>query len=733
MISPLNKGASQSGGAAPAQNQAVALRVAVIGAVLLALFAVVFFRLWYLQVLSGDSLAAAAVQNRTRKVAITAPRGEIKDRNGKTMVSSRRAQSIELEPGSLPMIERTTANAYGQALQKWNDQLVDAYTRDRVAAWKRIPEKVLTRFPRPRYPSLDDPKLLREYAESEKPGDLADLRGRYQRLGELLEESSETIRRRVINSLYLLPYANVRLTKKDVRPEVAEYVAENAEMFPGVSSNLKYVRSYPLHEVGAQLFGQVGPVPTEGGKSIIDKYKDLDTAELVGVNGLELQYDGYLRGRNGVLQANIDAFGNVKGEPKRYEPTPGNDLQLTLDKGLQETAQAALAAGSAYNPGGNPGGAVAMDPRNGEVLAAVSNPSFDPNELVRGISDEEFAKFTDPNGSKPLFNRVTDAAYPAASTFKAVTSFAALSSGVTTVGAPVNDTGAIKISDTEFQNAKRTAFGPVALTRAITVSSDVYFYVQGARMNTIEGQPLQTWARQMGYGRKTGIDLPGENGGTIPDRKWREDRNDDERDCRKSKDIPMGVDVYEAGRRGCGLSDLRSWSIGDQVNLSVGQGDVQVTPLQTAVAYSAIENGGKVVRPHLAKALQNRPGETIQEFQFPSKRKIDFDPIGLQAVQTGLYDAANGEGGTSTGVFADWPRDKYPVHGKTGTAERTGQPDQSWYVAYVPHPTRPIVVVVTVEDGGFGAEKAAPIAALMMKKWFRINAKVQSDATSSAN
>ena len=724
MISPLNKGVTQGGGAAPAQNQVIALRVAIIGAVLLGLFAIVFFRLWYLQVLSGDSLAAAATKNRVRKVPVTAPRGEIQDRNGKTLVSNRRAQIVELAPGSLPMLERAVANQYGQDLQTWTNTLLEKYGRTRVSKWKKVPDFALAIYPRPKYPALDDPDLVRDYIDEDRSADLARLKTRYRDLGDLLQLPADEIRRRVINSLYLLPYANVPLSKTKSAPaEVVEYVAENAERFPGVSTTLKYVRSYPLHEVGAQLFGQVGPVPTdEDGKSTIDKYAGFNTASQVGVNGLELEYDGELRGQDGMVKANIDAFGNVQGVPEQIAPKPGNFLQLTIDRDLQEEAQKQLAAYSKFNPGNKPGAAVALDPRTGAILASVSNPSFDPNDLVRGVSEEEFKKFTDPNGSKPLFNRVTDGSYPAASTFKLVTSLAALDSGVTTASETYSDTGIWKTADREFTNAGKTAYGSVNMERALQVSSDTFFYEVGSRMNRMKGDPLQTWARKLGYDRRTGIDLPGENSGTIPDVAWRAERAKEETDCRRKEKIPQNADVYFAGANGCGLSDKRPWSIGDQVNLSVGQGDVQVTPLQTAVAYSAIENGGTIVRPHLAKSTQNRQGETIQTFQFRPKRKLQLDPVALSTIRSGLHKAASEAGGTSAGVFADWPQDRYPIYGKTGTAERgEGRPDQSWYVAYVPDPVRPITIVVTIEGGGFGAAAAAPIAGTLLKKWFRVS------------
>ncbi|MBJ7470829.1 MAG: hypothetical protein JHD16_05980 [Solirubrobacteraceae bacterium] len=731
MISPLNKGASQGGGVAPSGNQVVALRVAIIGAVLLGLFAIVFFRLWYLQVLSGESLSAAASQNRNRSVPITAPRGEIVDRNGTVIVRNRRAQIVELSPGSLPMLERQVANEYGQALGEWSQQVeakvVQRYGEKRAAKFKKTPQWAIDQTPRPQITPLNDPELLRDYAEDGDEKQLAELVKRYERLGWLLDLPPAEIRRRVIKSLYLLPYGNVPLRKNGATEEVVNYIAENAEQFPGVTTTTKSVRSYPLSGAGAQLFGQVGPVPVdEDGESTIRKYRKLNTAAQVGLNGLELQYDGNLRGRDGQVKARIDAFGNVQGEPERIAPIPGDKLQLTLDAKLHAYTQDVLGGEkSTFNSAGNPGAAVAMDPRNGEILALASHPTFDPADFVRGVSDEEFERFINEEGDKPLFNRVTDGYYAAGSTFKPVTAFAAVADGQVTPTDIIQDNGKMEISDQPFQNAGGIPAGPVDLVKSMQVSSDIYYYTMGARLND-EADQLQKWTRRLGFGTKTGIDLPGENRGIVPDRKWRQGLADQEGECRRSKKPPIpegpGFSVYEAARRGCGLSDQRTWSIGDNVQLAIGQGDLGITPLQNAVMYAAIENGGTLVRPHLAKEVQDRNGATRQTFQFKPRRKpVDLQATGaLDAVRTGLAKAAMEPGGTSAPVFENWPKDRFPVYGKTGTVQKTGKQDQSWYACYVPHPTKPIVVVVTVEDGGYGAESAAPIAGQMLAKWFNV-------------
>jgi len=183
--------------------------------------------------------------------------------------------------------------------------------------------------------------------------------------------------------------------------------------------------------------------------------------------------------------------------------------------------------------------------------------------------------------------------------------------------------------------------------------------------------------------------------------------------CRHQRHVPS-----------CGISDMRAWSTGDNVNLSIGQGDLLASPLQMAVAYSTITNGGKVVRPHLGLEVDDGEGRLIQEIDPPASRRVRIPPAFRNAIMSGLHAAASAPGGTSADVFAGWPQGRLPVFGKTGTAQRpAGQRDQSWYVCYFPNRTRPIVVAVTIEGGGFGAEAAAPAARLILSKWFGVKSK----------
>jgi penicillin-binding protein 2 len=225
---------------------------------------------------------------------------------------------------------------------------------------------------------------------------------------------------------------------------------------------------------------------------------------------------------------------------------------------------------------------------------------------------------------------------------------------------------------------------------------------------------IQDWARKLGFGAPTGIDLPGEFAGLVPDRKWRDGEFAKYRKCAKEAHVTIGS---TAALYACGGVE-RPWSGGDNVNLAVGQGDLQATPLQLATAYAAIANGGKVVTPHLGLQIEDGAGRQLEEIRKPARRHVDMDPAALSAIRSGLRAAAGAPGGTSADVFKGFP---YTVYGKTGTAERYPNADQSWYACWVDDPVKPIVVVVTIEEGGFGAESAAPAARLILSKWFGVH------------
>jgi penicillin-binding protein 2 len=653
----------------------LAVRVAVLGVLAFALFGIVFFRLWYLQVLSGDDYLQQARDNRVREVRVQAPRGAIVDRNGSPLVENRVATVVQLDPEKLPASERDAAATWGQ-------QMTARSRRPKGEKGEPVP-----------IPAVATPEL----------------EARFERLGRALNMSPRTIQERVVRSLALVPYAKVTI-KTDVPESIRNYLLERGEDFPGTDVAKVYLRKYEQDELAAQLVGTVGEIsPSE---LDLDRFRGVAQGTVVGKEGIERAYDRYLRGVDGAERITVDALGRPKGEAQARDPQPGRALRTSIDLDLQTAGEAVLNKSIATGPG-TAGAFVAMDPRNGQVLAMGSAPSYDPSVLSRPITERRYQQLFGEAAGSPRYNRAIGGLYPTGSTFKPITALAALEKGLITPSTPINDAGCMKIgaAEQEFCNAGKAVNGTVALPRALQVSSDVFFYTLGRDLNPLEGQPLQRMAHRLGFGEPTGVDVPGEIEGLVPDRSWRAKVAERERRCRKRRKIPLSATT------GCGISDMRPWTVGDNVNLSVGQGDLQATPLQMAVAYAAIANGGRVVRPHLGVAVEDANGREIQRIDPGTARRVKMDPAARSAIMQGLHLATIGDG-TSADVFRGWNQEAFPVYGKTGTAERPGHGDQSWYVCYVPNGSKPIVLAVTVEDGGFGAEAAAPVARVMLADWF---------------
>ena len=664
--------------AAPVSPQ-MALRVAALGVGALIMFAIIFFRLWYLEVLSGDKYRQEANNNKVRLVREQAPRGAIVDRNGRTLVENRQATVIQLRPTSLPDAERAAANRWGQAVG----------LRLRRPKGHRGPPIALPPVP---------------YVAGQN------LQARFKRLSKVVGVSTHRIQQQVIQQLAITPYAPVTI-KTDVSQPVRDYIKERQENFPGVDVKRVFLRKYPYHQLAAQIVGNIGQVSPAELKG--DKYHHVPQGTIVGQDGLEYSYDRYLRGRDGLTRIVVDASGNPTRTNTQRAAQAGRQLQLSLDLGVQREAQNAMVRAGH----GLPGAFVAMDPTNGEVIALGSYPSFDPSVLSRPITPAAYQRYFGKDAGSPAYDRAIAGYYPTGSTFKPITAMAALTHGIITPDTPINDPGCLGVglANQQFCNAGKVPNGTLSLRDALRVSSDVFFYTLGRDLNGLPHQPLQTWAHNLGLGRRTGIDLPGEIKGLIPDRAWRTHINNVERACEK-----------RTKRASCFISDKRDWTVGDNVNLAVGQGDLQATPLQMATMYSTLATGGRVPRPHLGLRVQDNSGRLVQQLNPGSPRHVAIDPTYRQAIMDGLHAAASQPGGTSFDVWNGWDQNRFPIFGKTGTAQRNGQQDQSWYVAYSYDGSpdhKPIVVAVTIEKGGFGAEAAAPAARLIISKYFGVKAK----------
>ncbi len=662
----------------PPMTPQLALRVAVLGSVALALFAVIFFRLWFLQVLNGQAYVRQAQVNQVRSLTIPAPRGYIYDSSGNVLVDNTKALDVVISPASLP-VKLTQLNIGSQPPAD-------------EAVYRRLAHVL-------------------GISTQKKPCKMdASILGHWYGTLHLAQ-----IPCAVDQQLVTTPYADVRV-KQGVSTDVQFFLAERQDQFPGVQVQQVYVRRYPLASVAGQLFGTVGPLSPQDLSQDSAHFKNIPHSDYVGQSGLEYYYNQYLQGKDGTERFQVNAYGDFNGDLPGTSPRAGDALKLSLNVPLQRVGQAALQQSISSNPPSTAGAFVAMNPDNGQIYAMGSLPTFDPNIFTKPVSKSVYDQLSNSTNGDPLFNRAIQSVGPTGSTFKAITATAALQSGKWSIGDTYDDTGQFcEGGGLCRRNAGGAAYGVLNLVEAIHVSDDVFFYNLGALLNSQSpnGGDLQKWARLYGIGRPTGIDLGGEDQGTLPSPAWRAQRNTEEAACDKKHHLQPG---------GCGIADgtNRPWSVGDNVNLAVGQGDVQVTPLQLAVAYSAIANGGTVVRPHVAQAVENADGTVLQKIDPPPARHLNIDPANLDAIRQGLHEAAQSPGGTSYDVMGNFGQQ---VYGKTGTAQyitNGSEEDYAWYVCFVPDWTtnKPILVAVHVEKGGFGDVGAAPVAREILSQWF---------------
>jgi penicillin-binding protein 2 len=601
----------------PAVNNRLALRLALFGGFAVALFAILFLRLWLLQVLDGEKYLAEAKNNRTRSFRTSAPRGKILDRNGAVLVANRTSLALQVNPRKLP----------------------------------------------------EDP--------AERHAELS-------RLADLTHSTLKHLRKTMHEELKLAPAAPVTL-RRDVGHYLVYYLQENQDRFPGVEVQRVFVRAYPDGTLAAHLLGNVGEISEKQLKE--PRYKGLQPGDEIGQEGVEDTYDKYLRGRPGLTRIQVDALGEPtpNGRLVSKPPAPGDNLKLSIEKDVQEAGEAGLAAK------GLPGAFITMDVHTGEILALGSFPTFEPSLFTRPLTQKQVDE-TYNNPSAPLADRAISGYYPTGSTFKLITAMAALESGILTPSRSIYDGGAFTVGGESFKNAGGASYGSLTLVPALQVSDDVFFYTLGDEMWDT-GQ-LQHWAHALGIGRPPGIDLPGAVEGLLPSQHWRNQ-------------------LYKEGKT------ERPWSAGDNIQLATGQGDLQTNPLQMAIAYATVANGGTVVTPHVGKEVTDAAGRVLKEFAPPPRRHVKMNPANRDVILEGLHEAAQTPGGTSYEVFGGFPT---PVAGKTGTAQRVGHADQSWYIVLAPYPNPKIVTAVTIEEGGFGAESAAPVALDILEAYFHKHA-----------
>lgn len=701
----------------PPVSPQLALRVAVLGGIALAMFGIIFFRLWYLQVLTGEQYVQQAKTNDQRNIAIAAPRGELLDRSGKPIVTSSVTNAVQILPSSLPEVVKKQAALYQEELSEAYEE--HAAANERLKTFKddlSSSGRHATRAQRAELHDLrHDAAHVRKVPIPELPRSALATRALFRRLAPVIGLSPRLIDERVIAGITALPYAPVTI-KTDAGRGALTVIAERHNDFPGVRQEPVSIRNYPYGEMAAQVLGHVGQVGPEELK--MKAFRGVPQGSIVGQEGLEFYYDRYLRGHPGVQRVQVNSLGEA--EPTRLpvtEPVAGYSIKLSLDLGLERESEKALREGieqaQAAGKPANAGAFVAMDPRNGQILAIGSYPSFNPNVFAKPLTSAQYSALVGGEGGGPLTDRAVNGTYPTGSTFKPITAMAALEKGVITPTEGLGAGSCITAGREQFCNSGKADYGAVGLVEALKVSSDTYFFEVGERANNY-GNVIQNMAHELGVGQQTGIDLPEEITGVVPDRQWREERDKQELRCERRTHKPS-----------CGyVAEVRPWSEGDNMQLAVGQGDLLTDPLQMAVAYSTLANSymheghGVVVRPHLGMEIDDSRGGLVQTLNYPPVKHVHLNYSDLSLVMEGIHEAASQPGGTSAEVWAGWNQAKHPVYGKTGTAQHELKEDQSWYMCYIGDPHHPIVIAVTVEQGGFGAETAAPIARLMASEWF---------------
>ena len=613
-------------------------RLAIFGLFMIVAFAVLFTRLWFMQIVGGKDYKKKAEGNRIREISIEAPRGRLLDRGGQVIVKNRSALTISVVPAEL----------------------------------------------------REDGKVI-------------------NRLSRLLGMGEKEIKNKITKSQ--APNQRAVLIKSDVGPETVTYVREHQREFPGVIAAAKPVREYPFGNLAAPVVGYMGEISAEKLKK--QKRKGYLAGDEVGLSGVENVYDQELRGKVGKYRLEVDANGNSIRVISSYEPRAGYNMRMTIDRNLQALVESSLATGveiskARTDPEGGKkykstgGSAVVLDPKTGEVIAMASYPSFDLTQFIGGISDANWKALNDPKSGYPLNNRAIMSELPPGSAFKAVTALGALNENIVNMNSPFDclhvwNKGPFK----QYLKVCWSRHGHIDFFNGIVQSCDTVFYEMGLafynRQAAGQGKTLQEYAKEFQMGRATGIDLVGEMNGRVPTPEWKKEFN------RKNPQYQV-------------------WYPGDTVNMAIGQGDLLATPLQMAYLYAGIANGGKFVRPHVMRLLEDEDGHVAKKTKPETVYELELNPATIAQVTQALTGVVQGKG-TAAPTFQGFPVAQIPVAGKTGTSEIVGKQPTAWFVCFAPANDPKFVVAVAIEEGGHGGEAAAPVARRILEGLFGLPAQ----------
>jgi penicillin-binding protein 2 len=528
------------------------------------------------------------------------------------------------------------------------------------------------------------------------PGELP---GLARRLSPLVHVPAKTILALVAKQSWL-PYDLV-IVKRDASKTLVSYLLERNQSFAGVEVQQSYLRAYPLGDLAAPILGYLGQIDPQQLKQA--GFRGYLPDDEVGQSGVEATYDRWLQGIDGAAKVEVNALGKPVAQVAGGSlPQPGDNLILTIDARVQRAAENAVRSGislahAASYTHANAGAAVVLDAHSGAVLAMANYPSYNPAWFSGGISARHLAQLLRPQANDPLIDRATAGEYPTGSTFKVVDTIAGLQTGVLSPSTTLDAPGTYTNHGLLWHDWNPNGHGTIDLTQAIVQSADTYFYQVGYDFYLRSGTDLEDWAKRLGYGHLTGIDVPGEAAGVVPTPAWRRAT------YTKKTDANWQIDSL--------------WKPGNSINLAIGQGDLLATPLQVAVNYAAIANGGYLVTPHLGLRVDTPQGTLLRALPFTAPRNLGIASGYLSFVRNALREAASTPAGTSYGTFGNYP---LAVAGKTGTAQVAGKGNYSWYASFAPVNDPKYVVVVMIEQGGEGADAAAPAARLIYNTLFNV-------------
>lgn len=604
--------------------------------------ATLLLRLWYLQVIMGESYAQEAKEIRTKTIREVAPRGVIYDRNGIILAYNRPGLVISVDP-----------------------EIID-----------------------------DDPEVLKR---------LVPVLGKsYYDLEKKLSDERE----------YIKGYIDI---VEDIDKELATFIKEHSDEFPGVIVKAVPLRNYPNGDLSSHILGYVGQITLEELQQEKFKY-GYHPGDVVGKAGVELYYESFLSGHSGSKTVEVDPTGNIVRELGKVKPIPGNNLYLTIDINLQRKAEEVLKkwiekARERRDEKSNEyykapaGSLVILDAKTNQILALTSYPTYDPNIFIGGISEKDWSNLNNPESNFPLNNRAL-MSYSPGSIYKVVTAAAGLGENlVEPYGKNYKCLGVWKELGDEHKRYcwKKWGHGDINLIEGIQESCNIVFYEIGLSLHNNSkksGDAFYYYSKILGLDELTGVDLPFESKGIISNKKWKSEY---------FKDNPT----------------LARWYPGDSVNLAIGQGDILVSPIQMVQLYSTIANKGEMVTPHIGLKIVSPKKELVENKVMKINKEQTLEKGIFEIIEKGLILVI--KEGTAKSAFEGFTLDEISVAGKTGTANVWGKQDFSWFACYAPVENPEYVIVSMIEEAGSGGKSAAPIARELLEFVYNIESSYEKE------